>query len=90
MEQRDINDKAPISTKYTPLFDLVHLPIAKNVKFGEKGEVENKMKLDAIRKKINEESACTKGSVGADRCFTSVKRVKQLSKDFIREAFRRQ
>ena len=68
-----MENSGPVPTKYTPSFSYVHSPIAKNVEFGEKTEVENRIKLNAIYEKIKPPTICTKGG---DQCFGSIKRVK--------------
>ena len=48
-------ESGPVATKYSPAFGYVHNEITKNVEFGEKTEVANKIKLDAIQEKIRPE-----------------------------------
>ena len=73
LKEKDEIEAGPVSTKYSPLFNYIHTPLTKNVEFGEKTEVANRMKLDAIYEKIKPDTLCSKG---VDTCFNSVKRVK--------------
>lgn len=86
LRDKDLIDSGPTSTKYSPSFAYIHGPITKNVAFGEKGEVANQMKLNAIYEKIKPDTLCSKG---VDSCFSSVKRVKQISRNFIDETFKK-
>lgn len=73
----DAFNEAPQSTKYTPSFSYIHNTVSKNISFGDKGEQETLRKLNYMKTKNDKEHLCSKG---ATRCFSSVKRVKQLSK----------
>ena len=63
----------PEATKYRPSFNYIHNPVTKNVNFGEKTEVANRLQLNAIYEKIKPDTLCSKG---ANHCFGSVKRVR--------------
>ena len=79
-------DGCPHPAKYRPQDGYITKRIIKNVDFGEKTEIENQIKLNAIYDKIRPDSLCTKGVSG---CFQSVKRVKGLTKTFIDQVFSR-
>ena len=83
---RSRTESGPVPTKYSPAFGYVHKEITKNVEFGEKTEVANRMKLEAVRERIKPDAVCTRG---VTQCFSSVNRVKQLSRKYCNETFKR-
>ena len=74
----------PSSTKYSPNVGYIQPRLLKNVDFGPKGEDETRKRIDELRQKIEHRIVCSKG---ATSCFSSVKRVKEHAKDFVRETF---
>ena len=76
----------PSSTKYSPKVSYILPKTKRNVSFGTKGEDETLRKIEDLRDKIENRIVCSKG---ATSCFSSVKRVKEQAKDFMRETFTR-
>ena len=68
---------APVSTKYSPQYSQIILPITRNVEFGDKGELERRKQLTERRLKAKPDQVCSKG---VESCFNSVNRVEELTK----------
>ena len=83
-EDTRIFKEYPSSTKYSPNVGYIKPKLLGNSNFGSKGEFETLKRISELRDKIENKIVCSKG---ATSCFSSVKRVKELSKDYARESF---
>jgi len=89
LEEREFTwNVAPKCTKYSPAngYNFMNKSTIKNVNFGEKTELINKLKLDKVRDKLTTRTLCTKG---IHSCMGSIKRIKSLSKQYIDETYKK-
>ena len=83
-EDTRIFKEYPSCSKYSPNVGYIKPKLLGNANFGSMGEFDTQKRISELRDKIENKIVCSKG---ATNCFSSVNRVKQLSKDFARESF---
>jgi len=79
-------ETSPVPTKYSPSLAVIEKKFVKNITIDNTKELENRESLERRYIKIMPETVCSKG---AKSCFNSITRVKQLSKKFYEETFKR-